>query len=143
MLYMDIWIPLFCLLGFLLILRALLNRKTVKVYRVSPASLRASRRVVMDVLPLVETGDDRSILDIRELPHTKENIKSAVKILAYYFGKHRQSRDLIRVKTCYLSLSRFQECGLPDEEREQLAEEEKVQLLREFDFFITQTPFGN
>jgi len=121
--------------GALFMLKWLMGRRKVKVYRISPGSLKRSKDVMLRVLPLVEDGAGHP-LDDTVLPCDKTTIKSAAKILAYHFWKERQHEELDRVKQCFVSLSRFQNRDLDPEARERLQDRERTRLVREFDCFI-------
>lgn len=136
----EIWVGIFSLTAILYIFKWIQSRKKTRVYRVSPESLQRSKQVMLLVLPLVEDGRE-SPLDISRLPYPKESIKSAAKILAYYFWKKEQIEELERIKHCYVSLSRFQHEDQDAETRDRRAATEKKRLTRELNFFLTHSPF--
>lgn len=115
--------------------------RRVKVYRVSPESLKRSKQVMMAVLPLIEDGHDHPI-DRSRLRYAKEDVKSAAKIMAYYFWLKKQHDELTRVKDCFVGISRFQDSHLEQDARERLAERERKQLERELEFYMTHSPFN-
>jgi hypothetical protein len=94
------------------------------------------------ILPLVEDKQEHP-LDEASLPYPKENIKSAAKILAYYYWKQNQHTDLTRIKNGFIALSRFQNFDLSPESQERLTKKEKTRLTREFDCYLTHTPYNN
>jgi len=140
MIDMEIWVGLLALTVILYGLRFIQCRSKRKVYRVSAQSLQRSKDVMLAVLPLVEDGRDEP-LDETRLPYPKENVKSAAKILAYYFFKEEQLAELERVKNCYVALSRFQNRDLAPETRERRVERDKERLTRELHCFMTHSPF--
>jgi hypothetical protein len=117
------------------------SRRKVKVYRVSPQSLKRAKEVVVNVLALVEDGESFP-LDERRLAFPKEDVKSAAKIMAYYFWKKRRHDELSRVKHCFVSLARFQDAGLDLEAQERRASRERTRLERELDYYMTHSPFN-
>lgn len=139
---MDLWIGMIALAVLLYAVKWFVNRKrTVKVYRVSPQSLKRSKEVMMSVLPLVEDGGDHA-LDSARLTHSKENIKSAAKILAYYFFTKKQISELDRVKHAFVALSRFQDKAMDEETQERRMTRERKQLERELQYYMTHSPFN-
>jgi hypothetical protein len=117
------------------------SHRKVKVYRVSPQSLKRAKEVVVGVLPMVEDGESFP-LDEKRLVYSKEDVKSAVKIMAYYFWKKRQHDELSRVKNCFVSLARFQDSGLDLETQERRASRERTRLERELNYYMTHSPFS-
>jgi hypothetical protein len=117
------------------------RRRKVKVYRVSPESLKRAKEVVVGVLALVEDGESFP-LDERRLLYPKEDVKSAAKIMAYYFWKKRRHDELSRVKNCFVSLARFQDTGLDLEAQERRAARERARLERELNYYMTHSPFN-
>ncbi|XXJ21245.1 hypothetical protein ACR42D_17250 [Desulfovibrio caledoniensis] len=117
------------------------RRRKVKVYRVSPESLKRAKEVVVVVLALVEDGESFP-LDERRLLYPKEDVKSAAKIMAYYFWKKRRHDELSRVKNCFVSLARFQDTGLDLEAQERRAARERARLERELNYYMTHSPFN-
>ena len=115
--------------------------RRIKVYRVSPESLKRSNQVMMAVLPLIEDGKD-TLIDRNRLRYPKEDVKSAAKIMAYYFWLKRQHDELTRVKHCFVSIARFQDENLEDETRERQAVRERRQLERELEYYMTHSPFN-
>lgn len=136
----DIWIGLFLLTAVLYLLKWFQCRNKNKVYRISADSLQRSKDVMLKVLPLVEDDSDHT-LDASYLPYDKESVKSASKILAYYYWKKNQHTELNRVKNCFISLCRFQNRDLDQYAQERMQEREKVRLTREFECYITHSPF--
>lgn len=132
----NLWLGLVAVTCALYMLKWLQGRRKVTVYRVSPASLKRSKDVMLRVLPLVEDGSD-CVLDDTGLPCDKATIKSAAKILAYYFWKENQHEELARVKQCFIAMARFQNRDLDPEARERLAGRERERLLREFECYLT------
>jgi hypothetical protein len=142
MLDMNIWLGVIVLTVLLYCFKWWLGRsRKVKVYRVSPQSLKRAKEVVVGVLPLVEDGESFP-LDQRRLVYPKEDVKSAAKIMAYYFWKKRQHDELSRVKNCFVSLARFQDTGLDLEAQERKAARERNQLERELNYYMTHSPFN-
>jgi hypothetical protein len=137
---MEIWIGLFALTAILYAAKWWQGNRKVTVYRISPQSLQRSKDVMLQVLPLVEDDKD-SPLDLKRLPYSKESIKSAAKILAYYYWKENCHEELSRVKRCFISLSRFQNADLDPEARKRLQGGEKKRLTRELDYYLTHYPF--
>lgn len=137
---MEIWIGLIGLTCILYLIKFLQGRNKTKVYRVSPESLQRSKQVIMHVLPLVEEGDARQIIDAKMLHYSKEQVKSAAKILAYYYWKNSKLEELGRVKNCFISLSRFQPESLAEEARQRQAQKEYKRLAREYECYITHSP---
>ncbi|MGE4423951.1 MAG: hypothetical protein AB7D39_16760 [Pseudodesulfovibrio sp.] len=139
---MNIWFGVIVLTVLLYCFKWWLGRsRKVKVYRVSPQSLKRAKEVVVGVLPLVEDGENFP-LDERRLAYSKEDIKSAAKIMAYYFWKKRQHDELSRVKNCFVSLARFQDNGLDLESQERRASRERARLERELNYYMTHSPFN-
>lgn len=139
---MELWIGLIVLTCLLYILKWLVSRKrTVRVYRVSPESLKRSKEVMMGVLPLVEDNGEHP-LDLARLPYPKRDIKSAAKILAYYFYTKKQHDELTRVKHAFVAISRFQEAAVDAETQEKRMHREQRQLERELQFYMTHSPFN-
>ena len=137
---MEIWIGLFALTAVLYVAKWWQGNRKVTVYRISPESLQRSKDVMLQVLPLVEDEQDSS-LDAKRLPYSKENIKSAAKILAYYYWKENCHEELSRIKSCFISLARFQNADLDPAARRRLQEGEKKRLTRELDYYLTHYPF--
>jgi hypothetical protein len=135
---MSLWVGLATVTAALYMLKWLQGRRKVTVYRISPASLKRSKDVMVRVLPLVEDGRDEP-LDETCLPCDKATIKSAAKILAYHFWKVDQHEELARTKHCFVSLSRFQDRDLDPEARERRATRERERLVREFDCYLAHT----
>ncbi|WP_319583129.1 hypothetical protein [uncultured Pseudodesulfovibrio sp.] len=141
MLDMNIWLGVIVLTVLLYTFKWWMGRsRKVKVYRISPQSLKRAKEVVVGVLPLVEDGENFP-LDERRLIYTKEDVKSAVKIMAYYFWKKRRHDELSRVKNCFVSLARFQDTDLDLEAQERKASRERTQLERELNYYMTHSPF--
>ncbi len=140
MLDTEIWVGLLSLTAILYLIKWMQSHKKSKVYRISPDSLRRSKEVLLRVLPLVEDGENET-LDSTRLPYAKESVKSAAKILAYYYWKQNQHQELMRVKNCFISLSRFQNKDLDPDSQERLYTKEKQRLTREFNCYITHSPF--
>lgn len=139
---MDVWIGLIGLTCLLYIVKWFVGRKrTVRVYRVSPESLKRSKEVMLGLLPLVEDGGDLP-LDRQQLRRTKDEIKSACKILAYYFFTKKQTEELERIKKAFVALSRFQDPNLDPETQERRMHREQRQLERELQFYMTHSPFN-
>ncbi|OIQ49492.1 hypothetical protein BerOc1_01417 [Pseudodesulfovibrio hydrargyri] len=142
MLDTNIWMGVIVLTILLYTFKWWLGRiRKVKVYRVSPESLKRAKEVVVRVLSLVEDGETFP-LDERRLAYPKEDVKSAAKIMAYYFWKKRRQDELSRVKNCFVSLARFQDIGLDLEAQERRASRERVQLERELNYYMTHAPFS-
>lgn len=137
---LEIWIGLFALTAVLYAAKWWQGNRKVTVYRISPQSLERSKEVMLQVLPLVEDEQD-SPLDAKRLPYSKESVKSAAKILAYYYWKENCSEELRRVKNCFVSLARFQNGDLDPDARKRLAASEKKRLTRELDYYLTHYPF--
>lgn len=137
---MEIWIGLFALTAILYAAKWWQGSRKVTVYRISPESLERSKEVILRVLPLVEDEKD-SVLDAKRLPYSKDNIKSAAKILAYYYWKENCAEELTRVKHCFISLARFQNTELEPDARSRLQTNEKKRLTRELDYYLTHYPF--
>lgn len=136
----EIWAGLLALTAILYLLKWVQSRRKTKVYRVSADSLKRSQQVLLLVLPLVEDGDD-SLIDESRLPYPKENVKSAAKILAYYYWKENRLEELSRVKNCFIALSRFQRDDLDEDLRQKQAEREEAKLVREYECYLTHSPF--
>lgn len=139
----EIWIGMVALTAILYMIKFFQSRCKRTVYRISPESLQRSKEVMMKVLPLVETGEDESaLLDDRRLPCSKENIKSAAKILAYFYWKKDQHTELQRVKNVYISLARFQDVDMGLEDQARRLSSEKKRLTREFEHYMAHSPFS-
>ena len=142
MLDMNLWLGVIVLTVLLYLFKWWLERsRKLKVYRVSPQSLKLAKKVVVGVLPLVEDGESFP-LDKKRLIYAKEDVKSAAKIMAYYFWKKRRHEELSRVKNCFVSLARFQDMGLDLEAQERKASRERAQLERELNYYMTHAPFN-
>jgi len=143
MLDTEIWAGMIALTAILYLIKFFQGRCKRTVYRISPESLDRSKQVLLKVLPLVEANEDEaSLLDDRRLPYTKENIKSAAKILAYYYWKKDQHTELMRVKNVYVALSRFQDTDLGLEDQARRLSKERKRLLREFEHYMAHSPFS-
>lgn len=139
---MELWFGLIALTSLLYTLKWFLNRKrTVRVYRVSPESLKRSKEVMVPLLPLIEDGGQHP-LDIARIPYSKEDVKSAAKILAYYFYTKKQQDELARVKYAFVAVSRFQDPTMDAETQEKRMLREHRQLERELQFYMTHSPFN-
>lgn len=138
----DIWIGIFILTAALYLVNHLRNRDKRTVYRISPESLQRSKKVMMSVLPIIEDPEEDSIIDQRKLAYPKENIKSAAKILAYYYWTKKQPEELSRVQNAFIALSRFQNSmqGSEDQTREMMRE--KKANTREFEDYLSRSPFS-
>ncbi len=137
---MEIWIGLVALTAVLYVAKWWQGNRKITVYRISPQSLERSKEVLLRVLPLVEDDND-SLLDVNRLPYTKDSIKSAAKILAYYYWKENRSEELSRVKRCFVSLSRFQNRDLDADARQRLLKSDTKRLTQEMDYYLTHYPF--
>ncbi|WP_319541765.1 hypothetical protein [uncultured Pseudodesulfovibrio sp.] len=138
----EMWVGILVLTFLLYALKWFVNRKrTIKVYRISPKSLQRSKEVLMTVLPLVEDENDFP-LDRSKVPYSKEDIKSAAKILAYYFWRNKRHDELQRIKNCFISISRLQDASQDLETQEHSAARERKQLKRELDYYMTHSPFN-
>lgn len=134
----DIWFILFALMGLLMIFVTIMKRgKKQKILRVSPRSIDASRGITVRYLPLVEDDQD-TLLNEHSLPCNKEQIKSALKVMAYCFSRKRKHQDLARIKRAYISLHRFQEGDLMDEEVIAAAQREKKYLVRDIEDYLSK-----
>lgn len=136
----EIWAGLLLLTVILYGFKYLQSRRKTTVYRISEDSLKRSQQVLLQVLPLVE-GSDGGLLDDNHLPYPKENVKSAAKILAYYYWKKHRLEELSRVKNCFIALSRFQNIDIDDDIRHKRAKQEESKLIREYECYITHSPF--
>nr|WP_287411182.1 hypothetical protein [Pseudodesulfovibrio sp.] len=138
----QVWVVILSLTFLLYALKWFISRKrSVKVYRISPQSLQRSKEVLMAVLPLIEDENDFP-LDRSKIPYSKEDIKSAAKILAYYFWRKKRHDELQRIKNCFISIARFQDSSQDLETQERTAARERKQLKRELDFYMTHSPFN-
>lgn len=137
---MEIWIGMVALTAILYVAKWWQGNRKITVYRISPQSLERSKEVLLRVLPLVEDDND-SLLDASRLPYTKDSIKSAAKILAYYYWKENRSEELCRVKHCFIALSRFQNRDLDTDARQRLLKSEMKRLTQEMDYYLTHYPF--
>ena len=136
----EIWAGLLLLTAILYALKFLQSRRKTTVYRVSADSLKRSQEVMLLVLPIVEsTGGD--LIDHNRLPYPKESIKSAAKILSYYYWKKHRLEELSRIKNCFIALSRFQREDMDEEARAKRAKREETKLTREYECFVTHSPF--
>lgn len=135
----DLWIPLFALLGVAIIIKLAWKPRKRRILRISPESVEASRKVVIEVLPLVE-GDADHPMDERMLPYPKDKIKSALKIVIYQLAHNRQKKELERVKNCYLGLARFQDLELAGENVAKMCESERERLCAEINRHILNAP---
>ncbi|CCH49176.1 hypothetical protein [Pseudodesulfovibrio piezophilus] len=144
MLDSEIWIGLALLTAGLYCVKYMQSRGSNTVYRISSESLERSKQVMLKVLPLIENDDENehSLLDERRLPYTKDDIKSAAKILAYFYWKKNQGNELSRVKNAYISLARFQSKDLELEIQAHKLAKEKKSLTREFEYYIARTRFN-
>lgn len=136
----EVWVGLFALTALLYMVKWWQGTRKVKVYRISPQSLERSKEVMLKVLPLVE-DEKESVLDAVRLPYPKDTVKSAAKILAYYYWKENRPEELGRVKRCFVSLARFQPRGEDEELTDRRALREKKRLVRELDYYLTHYPF--
>lgn len=139
---MEIWVGILALTAVLYFIKFLQSQNKRTVYRISPASLKRSKEVMLKVLPLIE-DDEVTLLDERRLPYPKDNIKSAAKILAYFYWKKDQQTELMRVKHAYISLARFQNTDMELETQAQKLAKEQKRLTREFECYIAHSPFND
>ncbi|GAB7022082.1 hypothetical protein [Salidesulfovibrio brasiliensis] len=137
----DLWIPLFALMGLALVIKFAWRPKKRKILRISPASVQASRKVAIEVLPLVE-GDADHPMDERLLPYPKDRIKSALKILIYQFAHTKQSGELERVKNCYVGLARFQDLEMLGENAVKVCASERERLSADIHRYLMNAPRG-
>jgi len=141
MLNTELWIAIIGATALLYVIKWFLDKKRkVKVYRISPKSLQRSKDVMMAVLPLVEDGG-KYPLDSARLPYPRKDIKSAAKILIYYFWREKQYEELERIKGCYVAISRFQDQMSDTDSQERRAIRDKKILQRELDLYLTHEPF--
>lgn len=138
----DIWIGIFILTGILYLINHLRNRDKRTVYRISPDSLERSKKVIMSALPIIEDEKESRIIDQRKLAYPKENIKSAAKILAYYYWTKKQPEELSRVQNAYIELSRFQNTMMSSDEQAREMMREKKANEREFTDYLNRSPFS-
>jgi len=138
----DIWIGIFFLTGALYLINHMRNRDKRTVYRISPDSLQRSKKVMMSVLPILEDPEEDSIIDQRKLAYPKDNIKSAAKILAYYYWTKKQPEELSRVQNAFISLSRFQNSMMNSEDQSREMMREKKSNTREFEDYLSRSPFS-
>lgn len=138
----EIWIGILALTAILYGFKWLQSRRKVKVYRISPDSLERSKKVMLQVLPLVESEGEGPLDEIK-LPYPKDHVKSAAKILAYYYQRENRLEELGRVKNCFVSLSRFQNRDSDPDLQEKRAEREKIRLTNELNCFLTHSPHKN
>lgn len=135
-----IWVGLLGGTAALYLLNYILNRSSKQtVYRISNDSLAKSKQVMLRVLKLVE-DEQNTPLDERLLPFEKEQIKSAGKILGYFYLSKRLSEDYRRVKDGYIALSRFQDLKLPENKQLDLMKKEAIHLRYEFEAYIRRSP---
>lgn len=134
----DLWVGLAVLTLLLYTIKWIQGRKKNTIYRISPESLKRSKRVMLGVLPLLE-NNAQGVLDEERLPYPKENIKSAAKILAYFYWKENRQEELMRVKNCFIGLARFQNPDLELETREKRLARDRKKLTREFECYITHS----
>lgn len=136
----EIWAGILTLTAILYLIKYLQSRKKQVVYRISPDSLDRAKKVMLAVLPLVEDEDNASLLDERRLPYSKEQVKNAAKILAYYYWKKNKPAELSRIKNVFISLARFQNTDLDMEAQARVMSREQVRLTREFELYMTHSP---
>lgn len=132
------WIPVFALLGVLLIIRAVWKPAKGKRYVISEESLKNSHKIAMEVLPLLESAQD--VRDVAELPYPKEKLKSALKILAYQFARNTQHEELARIKKAFVQLSRFQDLERAGGRAEALCEKESSELAADINRHLLTVP---
>lgn len=123
----EVWIPIFAVTALILIVKLAWRPRRKKVIRVTPDSLKISRHVALQVLPLVEDESSHPI-DEKLLPYPKEKVKSALKILAYQFTRSNQKDELHRIKKCYIELARFQDLELAGENVDSICTRERARL---------------
>ncbi|WP_147822293.1 hypothetical protein [Salidesulfovibrio onnuriiensis] len=135
----DMWVALGGLLGVLLVVRAIVGKlqKKHKVLRVSERTIEASRGIAVRYLPMVEDNKD-SLIDIMELPCDKQQIKSALKVMAYCFTRKRKHQDLARIKSAFVALHRFQDGDLTDQYTINAAAREKERLVNEIEDYLSK-----
>jgi len=136
----EIWAGILTLTAILYLIKYLQSRKKQVVYRISPDSLDRSKKVILSILPLVEDEDNASLLDERRLPYSKEHVKNAAKILAYYYWKKHKPAELARIKNVFISLCRFQNTELDMEAQARVMSKEQARLTREFEHYMTHSP---
>lgn len=118
---------------------SLSRKKTQTVYRISNESLAKSKQVMIRLLKLVEDGQN-TVLDERSLPFQKDDIKSAGKILGFFYLRQRLPEDYQRVKEGFIALSRFQDIELPPNKLEALMKRDAAKLKLEFEAYIRRSP---
>lgn len=123
----------------LYVLNWLVGRRKHTVYRISNDSLAKSKQVMIRLLNLVE-DEKKDPLDEQTLPFEKEQIKSAAKILAYFYLKQRLPQDYQRVKKGFIALSRFQNTELDTAKQESNMKRDAKKLEREFNMYIRRSP---
>lgn len=138
----EIWGGLLALTAIMYLIRFWQSRNRKKIYRISAESLNRSKEVMLRVLPLVEDDSEKPLNEDR-LPYPKESIKSAAKILAYYYWKEQRNEELARVKHCFIALSRFQDQELESDLREKRLLRDKKKLTQEFETYLTHSPHRN
>lgn len=139
----EVWIGIFALTAVLYLFKYIQGRGNKQtVYRVSPKSLEKSKTVMMSVLPLVEDDDEESIIDKRRLRYSKEDVKSAAKILTYYYWKQKQPEELARVENGFIALCRFQDTNDGMEEQVRKMGRERASNTRELQHYLSCAPFN-
>ncbi|BCS88570.1 hypothetical protein [Pseudodesulfovibrio sediminis] len=138
----ELWVGIIALTALLYGFKWFITKqRSVKVYRISPQSLQRSKTVIMAVLPLVE-DESTAPLDEALLRYSKDDIKSAAKIMAYYFWRKKRYAELTRIKNCFVAISRFQNKNLDLESQKRRVARERKQLGRELDHYMTHSPFN-
>ncbi len=134
------WLYLLGGTGLLYALNYFVGRsKKRTVYRISKDSLAKSKQVMIRLLNMVEDGQT-SPLDKNALPFETEQIKSAAKILAYFYLKQRLPEDYRRVKDGFIALSRFQDPEATEPKQESQMKRDAKKLRREFELYIRRSP---
>lgn len=137
----ELWLGILILTAILYGFKWIQSRRKHKVYRISPDSLQRSKKVMLQILPLVEDENEGPLDEVR-LPYTKDHVKSAAKILAYYYHRENRPEELGRIKNCFVSLSRFQNRDTDPDLQEKRMEREKRRLTNELNGFLTRSPFS-
>lgn len=134
------WLYLLGGTGILYAVNWFVSRRSKRtVYRISNDSLAKSKQVMIRLLNIVE-DEKTTPLDERSLPFEREQIKSAAKILAYFYLKQRLPEDYRRVKAGFIALSRFQNMEHAELRQEAQMKKEAKQLKREFEIYIRRSP---
>lgn len=134
---------LICLgFGIVAVIAAVIGRKRSKtMLRINEESLINAKKLVQKALHLMDSKP--GLMREGDLPASKEKVKRATQMLAYFYYKKGMSEDLHSIKDCYIGLHRFQPPMDDEDVRKTIAAREMEKLEKEFRTFLKQLPVQN